>query len=135
MHRAGVLSAGVLASSLLVTACDRGEERPAGRFPVQYEVRVHGGSAGVLRIRYRDEAGPPAVLEVEAKSWTSEEMSFPYGSPIELAVELEAPGQRTIQCTVRTRTADDPDGTVYGGGGGTSCSIQEIAGVNPFSPD
>jgi hypothetical protein len=30
---------------------------------------------------------------------------------------------------------DDPDGTVFFGGGGLTCSISETAGLNPFSPD
>jgi len=132
---AAIARIGLVALSLHLVSCAQKTEPREDRFPVQYEFTVHNGHAGRVSVRYLDAKGSSVSLTLTEKHWVSDQMSFPRGGKILLVVSLADAGQRTLQCTATTRSVDDPDGTVYGGGGGSKCSIREIAGENPFSPD
>jgi hypothetical protein len=96
---------------------------------------VHDGPAGRVSVRYLDANGVSISLILTKKHWVSDQMSFPLGARILLTASLADAGQRTLQCTVTTRSVDDPDGTAYLSGGKSRCSIRKTAGENPFSPD
>jgi hypothetical protein len=103
-------------------------------YPVEYEVIGYGEQLDRMLITYSLPDGSLTSIEAE-RSWKSPLLHFTHGRGIVLRANGIGGKNLLVECHVHTRTEDDPDWTVCGGGGGRRCSISETAGENPFASD
>jgi hypothetical protein len=108
--RSGALTIGVL---LLIGGCAQDD---TSEFPVEYEVTVREGNPDRVAIEYSRPDGSSVRANI-TEHWKSPEL-FPRGEAIRLSARAYGDSRALVQCHVRTITEDDPDGTVFFGGGG-----------------
>jgi hypothetical protein len=116
----------------IVACSSEAPERSPRRIPVVYGVRVNGGDPTSVRIRFTSASGEEITRTLEGIEWESSDLSFHEGDRLRLSAVSRGDPDALIQCTITTVTAEDPDGTVHGSGGGARCSASARAGTNPF---